>query len=448
MQVIVVGAGQVGSDIAADLCADHDVVVIDQDGDRVNRLTYDLDVLAIEGDGTELETLREAGIGEADLLIASTDDDETNVVVCGTAKVEGSAFTIARVKRPQYLSTWEHATAAGNDALGVDFMVCTDLLAAETIADVTGVPTAEEVKSFADGAVRMTEFQIPDESSVTGVTVTEADRLPGLTFAAIFRDGETIIPTGSTVLRAGDDLVTIGRPEELGVFAAQLAPDQFDPDDVVIFGGSEIGYQTARILSDRGTSVRLFEHDETRARWLAEQLPSVTVVNHDATDQDFLERENVGQADVVIAALGTDQQNLLATLLAKRLGATRAAAVVDTVEFTELFEAVGVDVAISPRIAAAEEITRFTRVRYAETVSMLENGRAEVLEVEVSDDSPVVGQSVQDAVLDTFPEGVVIGAITRDGECIIPRGDTTIEAGDHVVLFTAAENADAVTSVL
>ncbi|MFB6194132.1 MAG: Trk system potassium transporter TrkA [Halobaculum sp.] len=448
MQVIVVGAGQVGSDIAAGLCQDHDVVVIDLDGDRVDRLTYDLDVLAMEGDGTDLETLREAGIGDADLLIASTDDDETNIVVCGTARVEGSAFTIARVKRPQYLSTWEHATEIGGDALGVDFMVCTDLLAAETIADVTGVPTAEDVKSFADGAVRMAEFQIPDESPVTGVTVTEADRFPGLTFAAIFRGEETIIPQGSTVLRAGDDLVTIGRPEELAAFASQLAPDQSDPDDVVIFGGSEVGYQTARILSNRGLDARLVERDGTRARWLAEHLPGVTVMNHDATDQEFLERENVGEADVVVAALDTDQQNLLATLLAKRLGASRAAAVVDTVEFTELFEAVGVDVAVSPRTVAAEEITRFTRARYAETVSLLEHDRAEVLELEVSPESPVAGRSVSEAVVEVFPDGVVIGAVTRNGDCIIPRGDTRIEAGDHLVVFVETENADEVASLL
>ena len=448
MNVIVVGAGQVGSDIAASLCGDHNVVVIDRDGDRVDKLTYEVDVLAIEGDGTELETLREAGIADADLLIASTDDDETNIVVCGTAKVEGDAFTIARVKRPQYLSTWDHANEAGTDALGVDFMVCTDLLAAETIADLTGVPTAEDVKSFADGAVQMAQFNIPDDSAVGGQTVAEADRFPGLTFAAILRDGEVTIPRGETRLAGGDDLVVIGEPDEVTVFATQLAPSQSDPDEVVIFGGSEVGYQTARLLSERGITPRLVEQDDERARWLAEHLPEATVMNHDATDQEFLERENVGRADVVIAALATDQQNLLATLLAKRLGASRATAVVDTVEFTELFEAVGVDAAISPRTVAAEEITRFTRARYAETVSMIEHDRAEVLEVEVSDDSSIIGRTVSESVVEVFPDQVVIGAITRNGEVIIPRGETRIERGDHLIIFVETVNADAVAQVL
>ena len=447
MHVIVVGAGQVGSSIAASLADTHDVVVIDRDGERVDALTYDIDVLAIEGDGADLETLREADVGRADLLIASTDDDETNVVVCGTAKVESDAFTIARVKRPQYLTTWEHAVDAGNEAFGVDFMVCSDLLAARTIVEVIGVPTAEDVKSFGDGACRMAEFKIPANSSVAGETVSEADRFPGLTFAAIIRGEKVIVPRGETRLRPEDDLVVIGRPEEVEAFGAALAPDQTNPEEVVVFGGSEIGYQAAKLLAQQGTSPRLVEQDPDRARWLAEQLPEVTVMQHDATDQEFLERENVGGADAVIAALETDQGNLLATLLAKRLGADRAAAVVDNGSFTDLFEAVGVDVAISPRRVTAEEITRFTRTNYAETVSIIEDDRAEILELEVDIDSAVVGEYVRDLV-PKLPASVVIGSIMRDGELIIPRGDTRVEAGDHLVVFVEADDVDVVTEKL
>ncbi|MEZ3143004.1 Trk system potassium transporter TrkA [Halobaculum sp. MBLA0143] len=447
MHVIVVGAGQVGSNIAESLADTHDVVVIDTDGERVDALTYDIDVLAIEGDGADLETLREADVGRADLLIASTDDDETNVVVCGTAKVESEAFTIARVKRPQYLATWEHAVDAGNEAFGVDFMVCSDLLAARTIVEVIGVPTAEDVKSFSDGACRMAEFKIPANSSVAGETVSEADRFPGLTFAAIIRGEEVIVPRGETRLRPEDDLVVIGQPEEVEAFGAALAPDQTNPEEVVVFGGSEIGYQAAKLLAEQGTSPRLVEQDPDRARWLAEQLPEVTVMQHDATDQEFLERENVGGADAVIAALETDQGNLLATLLAKRLGADRAAAVVDNGEFTDLFEAVGVDVAISPRRVTAEEITRFTRTNYAETVSIIEDDRAEILELEVDADSDVVGQSVRDLAQE-LPASVVIGSITRGRELIIPRGDSHVEAGDHLVVFVEASDVDAVAATL
>jgi trk system potassium uptake protein TrkA len=443
MRVIIVGAGEVGSTIAESLSEAHDVVVVDVDPDRVEALTYELDVLALQGDGGNLDTLHEAGIEEADLLIASTDDDETNIVTCGTAKVVGDPFTIARVKRPQYLDTWER----DHRVFGVDFMVCTDLLAAETIAGVIGLPTAQDVDTFADGVCQMTEFEIPAESPVARQTVAEADRFDSLTFVAILRDDALLVPDGDTVIEPGDDVVVIGSPESARAFSAAIAPQEEGPSDIVVVGGSEIGYQVARLLEGRDFSPRLVERDGERARWLAEKLPKTTVMEADATDKGFLERENVGDADAVIATLENDQQNLLATLLAKRLGASRAVAVVDTFAFAELFEAVGVDVAVSPREATAEEITRFTRGRRAENVSIIEGDRAEILEVEIDAESTFAGRSIREAAAD-LPEGVVVGAITRNGEFVVPRGDTVVEVGDHVVVFAEADAVEAITDRL
>jgi trk system potassium uptake protein TrkA len=443
MRVSVVGAGEVGSSIAASLSDSHEVVVIDVDPGRVETLTYDLDVLAIHGDGTDVDVLREAGISDVDLLIASTDDDETNIVTCGTAKTCCDAFTIARVKQPRYLRTWQ----SSRGAFGVDFVTCTDLLAAETIVGVIGLATAQDVDTFADGLVQMTELEIPEGSPVADQTVCEADRLDSLTFAAIIREEAVVIPRGDTRIEAGDNVVVIGSPESAAAFSTAVAPKQESAREVVVLGGSEIGYQIARLLEDRGFSSRIVEHDSDRARWLAEHLPKTTVLEHDATDQDFLARENVGLADVVIATLASDQQNLLATLLAKRLGADRAVAVVDTSDFSDLFEAVGVDVAVSPRDVTAEEITRFTRARRAENVSLIEGDRAEVMEVEIDDDSQLAGRTIRETAT-RMPKGVVIGAITRGDELITPRGDTVVEAGDHVILLAEIEAVDAVTKLL
>jgi len=443
MRVVIVGAGEVGSNIAADLAADHDVVVVDVDDDRVESMSYSHDVLTVHGDGTEVSTLEEAGVGEADMLIASTDDDRANIVACGTAGVFTETFTIARVKRPQYLRTWER----GERTFDVDFMVCTDLLTAETITGVIGLPTARDVDTFADGLVQMAEFEVPPESPVVGQTVQQADRFASLTFAAILREDGIVIPRGNTVIEGGDDLVVIGSPDAAREFSSAIAPEQSGPQDIVVVGGSEIGYQTVRLLEARGFSPRLIEHDEVRARWLAEQLPDTTVMQSDATNREFLERENVGDADVLIAALESDQKNLLAGLLADRLGTTRSVAVVDTVEFTDLFEAVGIDVAVSPREATAEEITRFTRGRRAENVSLIEGDRAEVMEFEVDADGDAVGRPIRELAA-ALPNGVVFGAITRDFELITPRGDTVIEAGDHVVVFADADAVDAVTAAL
>ncbi len=445
MRVIVVGAGEVGSNIAASLAADHHVAVVDTDADRVDEITYSHDVLAIRGDGTAIETLREAGIADADLVIASTDIDETNIVVCGAAKAAGDPFTIARVRQTNLLRTWEESEGA----FGVDFMVCTDLQTAETIVRIAGLPGAHDVETFADGLVRMAEFEIGPESPITGETVSAADRFESLTFAALLREDEVIVPRGETVIRAGDAAVVIGSESSVRAFAGALtpAPTLGDADEVVIVGGTEIGFQTARLFEAEGFESRLVERDPQRARELAERLPGTLVLESDATNVDFLVREHVGEADIVVAALESDEKNLLASLLAKRIGVERTIGVVEFGDYVDLFETVGIDVAVNPRLVTAEEITRFTRRRRTENVAMLEADRAEVLEIEIDADSVFFERSIQSATAD-LPAGVVVGAISREGELITPRGETVVEGGDHVVLFVDTEVLDAVTGAV
>jgi trk system potassium uptake protein TrkA len=444
MRVIVVGAGEVGSSIAAGLADTHEVVVVDVDRERVESLTYSLDVLAVHGDGAATDTLTEAGIEEADLLIASTDDDETNIVTCGTAHTLANVFSIARVKNIQYLQTWRNARERAFD---VDFMVCTVLLSAQNIVRVIGLPAAQDVDTFAGGAVRMAQFEVPPDSPVADQTVAEADRFESLTFAAIIREGEIVIPGGDTTIQALDELVVIGSPKSVRQFGAAIAPREGGPRDVVIIGGSEIGYHTARLLEAREFHPRLIERDPDRARELAEKLPHTTVMESDATDRAFLERENVGEADVVVSCLESDEKNLLASLLARRLGAHRTVAVTETGAYVELFEAVGVDIAVSPREATAEEITRFTREQRAENVAIIEGDRAEVVEMEVGRESVLTGRAIQDAIGD-LPDGVVIGAITRNGEFITPRGDTVVEENDHVIVFVREDVVEETTARL
>src|SRR6056297_696375 len=239
MRVIIVGAGEVGSSIAASLSRSHEVVVVDNDPERVDSLTYSLDVLAIEGDGTSLAPLREADVEDADMVIASTDDDETNLVVCGTAKTVDDPFTIARVKKVDYLDTWERAEQS---AFGVDFMVCTNLLTAMDIVRVIGLPAARDVDPFAGGQVMMAEFEVRADSPVANQTVQQADRFDSLTFAAVLRNGDVAIPRGETTMRPDDKVVVIGSPESVQEFAREVAPDETPSADkeLVVIGGSEI----------------------------------------------------------------------------------------------------------------------------------------------------------------------------------------------------------------
>ena len=444
MHVVVIGAGEVGTSIASSLASDHEVVVVDIDPDRAERLKYELDVLTIAGDGTTSGIQTAAEVGRADMVIACTDNDQTNLVACGTARTLGDGFTIARVKSTDFLRTWE----GSEGAFGVDFMVCTDLLTAENIVRVIGLPAAIDVDPFASGLVQMAEFEIAEGSPVAGQTVSEADRFESLTFAGLFRNGEMIIPRGDTDIGVGDRAVVIGSPESVQSFATDVAPETTPgrADEIVVVGGSEIGYQTARLLEEREFKPRLIEQDPDRARWLAENLPDTVVMEHDATDTEFLAREHVDEADIVVTALRSDEKNLLISVLAKRLGVDRVIAVVDSPDYVTVFEEIGIDIAINPRTVTAEEITRFTYESVAENIAVLENDQAEVLELELTEGCGLVGRPISEIVADTDAR-FVVGAITRGRELVTPRGDTVLQAGDHVILFVESDSVGAITSM-
>ncbi|MGQ3330078.1 Trk system potassium transporter TrkA [Halorubrum sp. FL23] len=435
MRILIAGAGQVGAEIAAELDTAHDIVVIDVDTDRIDRLGYDLDVLAISGDSTTIETLREAGIEDADILIACTDNDEINIITCATANSLTDVTTVARVKEINYIDTWDQA----ENVFGVDFMVGTNLLTVAAATGGTGLSAARNFDVFAGGRVQMAEFDIGADNSLAGQTVNEADRFDSLTFVAILRDGMTIIPTGKTRIQSGDGVVVVGTPESVHAVGTELDSRQTDSRNVLIIGGSDIGYQTARLLEERGLRPHLIEADADRAKELSERLSATTVRTKDPTDRDFLENERMADVDAVVAALEHDsEENLLAALRAKREGADRSVAVVDNGEYVELFEEAGVDVAVNPRRATAAEIINFARDQDTQNVALLEDNQAEVIEIQIDSDSIIAGQPIREAI-HQLPEGVVIGAVTRNGSNLAPRGDTVIEPGDHTVILVDSE---------
>lgn len=442
MNVIIVGAGEVGESIARDLMSDHHVTIIELDPDRAQELTYSLDVLTINGDGTDHGILKDAGVTDADMLLATTDDDEVNIATCGTAKALSSIFTIARVKNTKYLRTWEQA----DRVFGIDFLVCTNLLVAQSIVRVVGLPNARDVEIFADGKIQMAEFEIVSDSPIVNETIETADRFESLTFAAIFRNGDVIIPRGDTRINPDDRVVVIGSPQSIQKFSRTLAPEQSpsENEEVVILGGSEVGYHIARLLEAQGLTPRLIENDAERARELAENLPGTLVMESDPADIQFLQSEHIGEADIVVSCLGNDEKNLLEGLLAKRLGAERTVVIIENTAYVELFETVGIDVGMSPRSVVAEEISQFTKAGKTENIAFIEEDKAEVIEVEITDESVLADRSIRDSIAD-LPAGVVIGAISRADELVVPRGDTIIATGDHVVLFADTEIIDAVT---
>lgn len=438
MRVIVIGAGEVGTAIAEALYRTNDVVVIERDHGRYETLQH-LDILVIEGNGSSPKALMEAGVDKADLLIACTDVDEVNIVACATSKQLGAELlTIARVQDPDYLIHWEKGY------LGVDVMVCSELSTAKAIAINLTVPEAKHVNEFAEGKILMTEIEIRNGSPIAGLTVLESQAPPGCTIISLIRDGQIIIPSGNDIVLEGDLLVNIGTPKAVAQFNARLSGTK-ESRHVVIIGGGRIGYRVARLLEEKGLSPYLIEADPERCLWLSEHLRHTLVLNHDGADVDFLKREKVDSAEVVINVAPTEEKNLLTSLLLKRLGVKRVISRVDQSSHVQAFEMVGVDVAINPRKLIAEEIIRFTRERGTEAVSVLEQERAEVLELEIPADSRVVQRPLKEKM---FPRGAIVGAIVRHDTVIIPRGEDCLLPEDHAIVFAVEDKVNAVETLV
>jgi trk system potassium uptake protein TrkA len=436
MRVIIIGAGEVGRSIASALQTDHDVVVIERDSKRIE-LLQNLDVLALLGNGASLKTLKDAGADRADLVIASTDIDEVNIVACASAKQLGTKITIARVQDAEYLQTWKRGS------LGVDEMVCSELITSQAIADVIGLRGVRAADEFADGKILMTETVVEENSPLIGLRLREAAIPKDCNVASIIRGNAVIIPHGEDRILAGDRLVLIGTPEAVHEFNRRLSLYP-TVKEVLIIGGGRIGFRLAQILQTRGLRPKLIEPDEERSRWLAENLPHTLVFHGDGTDIELLEREGLHRCDVAVSVTGADERNLLCGLLLKRMGVSQVIVRVEDPNFITIFERVGIDIAINPRRLIAEEIIGFTRERIEKALS-LEQDRAEVLEIEVSLQSPLIGVKLAAAQV---PAGVLIGAIVRGERVIIPRGTDTLQPGDHVIVFSTKEAAAAVEKLL
>lgn len=445
MDIVIVGGGQVGRYVAESLSEEQQISVIDLDPERIETIQYELDVLTLEGDGTNVETLREAGVEDCELVVACTDDDKTNIVVCGMARILTDAFTIARINNTSIFRSWRQ----GKRALGVDFMVASNFLTARTISQIVGLPAARDVDSFVGGHVHMAEFDLPENSALENRSIQDINEMrdiEDLNVMAVFRESDEGIefkfPRGTTVIQPGDRILMAGKMSAIHRFARFITPHhhRLENNQVVIFGGGEIGLQLARFLEGSGFEVKLIEKDEQRARTVAEQLNDTLVLNENAEKQDFLLEEHVNEADTVVGALGEDEKNLLVSLLSKQIGAQRAVSVVNNKDYRDLFEQVGIDVAVNPRLITAEEMTRYTHGGSTENVALLESEHAEVLEVEVDQDSFLANRLIQDLV-DELPREVVFGAIVRENEFVLPRGETKIKPKDHVLILVSSSEA-------
>jgi trk system potassium uptake protein TrkA len=441
MRIVIVGAGQVGSTIVEALHAEHDLSVIDVVRERLEPLAYRYDVRTIEANGASRKALQDAGVEHADLFIACTSRDEVNLVACSFARVEAPWATSGiRTANVESIQLWR----AGR--LDVDFAVSSELETANAVSRSIGMPAARQTDVFARGQVQIVEFDVPAgaDPALVGRPLREAT-IPGdsRVLSIIRGDGMTL-PRGGDAIEVDDRIVVIGSPEAARAWATLLAPGARTVEDVVVFGGEQMGTAIARVLRAQEIGVRVIVPDRDRAREVAEELPGCRVYHTSGIDPDFLERERIGQAQAAVFALKEDAKNHFAATLARVHGVRFTIAVVHDPVAAEVYEASGVDVTINPRAVTAEEIVRFAHDPRTQQVTMLEGDRFEVLDITTQPTSEYVGLRFRDMPI----RGAMIGAIVRDGNAVFPRSDDVLQAGDRVIVFTETSRVPDVEKVL
>ena len=437
MRILILGAGDVGFHVAQQLSGEnHDVVLVESDRDRARVLQDSMDVLVVEGNGASLVTLEQAGIAKTDILLAVTSQDEINLVACLSAAQYRVPTRIARVSKPDY---YDHTGILPPEKLGVDLMINPERECALETYQLLQSAAATEFAQFEGGAVQLIGIRVKPDAPVAGKRILEIGRIAPHVRAlivAIARDDETIIPSGKTRVLPGDLAYILGEPYQFAEVLPLAGYERFNLRRVIVAGGSREAVFLARLLEEHRIGCTILEADRSRAVTLAETLRKSLILHGDATDLELLEMEGIGEADGFVAFTGSDETNLLSCLLAKNLGARKVVSLIDRFDYIPLVSRVGVDAAVSPRMAAVNSILRFVRRGSVLAVATLKGTSAQGIEFNVSSRYPWAGQPLQDV---EFPAGSLVGAILRGDRVIIPRGRDSLRIGDRVIVFVLPE---------
>jgi trk system potassium uptake protein len=437
VRILVLGAGDVGFHLARQLSEEHhDVVVIEQDRERIRVIEDSMDAVVVEGNGASLTVLERAGIAQTDLLLAVTSQDEINLIACLSASQYEVPKRIARVSKPDY---YDHTGILPPERLGVDLMINPERECARETYQLLHSAAATEFAEFEGGLVQLIGVRVKPDAPVAGKRLLEIGRSAGglkALVVAIARGRETIIPTGATRVLAGDQVFIMGEPNDLPAVLPFAGYSRFDLRRVIIAGGSREAWFLAHMLEEHRIECTIIESNRRRALELAEELRRALVFHGDATDLDLLEMEAIGDVDGFVAYTGNDETNLLSCLLAKSLGARKVVSLIDRFNYLPIVSQVGVDAAVSPRLAAVNAILSYARRGSVLAVATLKGTRAEGIEYSVGRSFPFVGVPLAQVRL---PAGVVVGAIIRGEKAIIPQGTDSIEVGDRVIAFLLPE---------
>ncbi len=435
MKVIIVGAGEVGFNIADVLSKEgHDVTIIDQDERKLQEIAEKLDVLTVHGSGSSPQVLRKAGLDTADMIIAVTNSDDTNMVACLLASSQSNVdYKVARIRNAELNGS---SVIFDKDHLNIDLIINPEREAVKNALNLIEYPGATEIIDFADGRVKLIGFLIGPDSPVVGNSLRSIRMLyPQIKalVTSIIRQEKLIEPTGSTKILSGDYVFAVAASGQLRELLRVYGKDSEPLKKIFVMGGGNTGFMLADALKARGLSTKVIEKRHARCEDLACMLEKVTVLHGDGTNQELLMEENIQETDCFIAVTDDEEANILGALLAKRLGAKKSIALINRVEYMPLVSTVGIDGVINPRHAAVSKILNYIRKGKIVSAAPLHDERVEAYEVVALETADITNQPIKDV---PFPPGTIVGAILRGDDMVIPDGESIIRPGDHVIIFT------------
>ena len=439
MNIIIAGAGKVGLNVAGHLVAEgHNVTLMDTLQDTLDKASNQLDVMCVRGNGASRAALLEAGIRDADMVIAATGSDEINLLCCHCAHSLGVSSTVARVRSAEYAGDLENM----KQDLGIDMLVNPELATAIEISRLLRFPTAANIDTFARGRVEIVSFHVQEDDFLVGkslASLTSKIRDLAILFCAVERGSEVVIPNGPFVLQQGDKVYLVGTPAGIHQFFKLLGRQSHKVRSAFIVGGGRITFYLVNILERLGISCKVIEKNEHRCRELAETFPKTLIIHGDGTDPELLAEERMEASDAFIALTDRDEDNLIISLCAHQAGMTKVVAKSNRQNYTSIARSAGVESVVSPKLTTAGHILRKVRgiMNSKGTVMTslyrIAEGRAEAMEFQVSPATHNLGVPLKDLRL-KLKEGVLVAVVVRGGHVIIPNGSTALEEGDTVII--------------
>jgi len=436
VKIIIVGAGDVGFHIAQKLSEEnHDVALIDKDANHIKRVGETLDAQTFLGSGTSPRILKDAGIHGADLLVAATDSDETNLMTCLMAKtLNPYLIKVARVRNEEYLQEGE---LFSKDLLGIDHVINPQSEMVNTIQSIMEIPGASEVIDFVGGRVKLIGFFVTADSPFVDRKLVSFGELRGkVLVGAIVRGEQVIIPRGEDIIRSGDLVYVVVSAVKINDALEFLGIRQVSSRRVIIVGGGQTGAALAKKMDRTRINVKIIEQDGAKCATLSEMLDHVIVINGDGADKHLLEEENISGIDFLVAVTEDEASNILMSLLAKGLGAKKTVTRISRLSYLPLLSAIGIDTVVSARLSAAKAILQHIRPGKIISVAPLKGEHAEAIEAEALETSDIVNIPLYKVKM---PKGAIVGAIIREENIIIPRGDSVIRPKDRLILFALRE---------